>query len=49
MIFLEKQKIVVDRESLNRKKRIPPSSIIFTPSVAGLLISQYILEKTIKE
>lgn len=44
-----KQNIVVDEGANNIKKRIPPSSIIFTPSVAGLLIGQYILEKTINE
>lgn len=44
-----KQNMVVDDSSTNIKKRIPPSSIIFTPAVAGLLIGQYILEKTINE
>jgi len=44
-----KQNIIVNKEGVTIKERIPPSSIIFTPAVAGLLIGQYILEKTINE
>ena len=44
-----KQNRVINEEGKTLKERIPPSSIIFTPSVAGLLIGQYILMKTINE
>ena len=44
-----KQNVIVDKNSTNMKTRVPPSSIIFTPAVAGLLMGQYILEKTIHE
>ena len=42
-----KQNVVVNSTGNTIKERIPPSSIIFTPAVAGLLIGEYILEKTI--
>lgn len=42
-----KQNKIVNEEGNTIKERIPPASIIFTPAVAGLLIGQYILEKTI--
>lgn len=44
-----KQNKIVDSDANILKQRIPPSSIIFTPAVAGLLIGQYILEKTIEQ
>lgn len=44
-----KQNKIIDSEADTLKKRIPPSSIIFTPAVAGLLIGQYILEKIIQQ
>lgn len=44
-----KQNKIVEEFETNNKKRVPPSSIIFTPAVAGLLIGQYILEKTMNK
>lgn len=44
-----KQNKSIEENANTRKGKTPPSSIIFTPSVAGLLIGQYILEKTIEE
>ena len=44
-----KQNVIVNDNGETMKKRIPPSSIIFTPAVAGLLIGQYVLEKIIGE
>lgn len=44
-----KQNVVINSDGKTSKERIPPSSIVFTPSVAGLLIGQYILMKTISE
>jgi hypothetical protein len=40
---------MINKNGKTLKERIPPSSIIITPSVAGILIAQYILEKTINE
>jgi tRNA A37 threonylcarbamoyladenosine dehydratase len=44
-----KQTLMINKNGKTLKERIPPSSIIITPSVAGILIAQYILEKTINE
>lgn len=40
----KKQKIVVNEEGKTMKESMPPSSIIFTPSVAGLLCAYYIFK-----
>ena len=44
-----KQNEVINANSNILKERIPPSSIIFVPATAGLLMGQYILEKTMCE
>lgn len=44
-----KQTKIVNDNGETLKQRIPPSSLIFTPATAGLLIGQYILEKTIEQ
>lgn len=44
-----RQNVVIDEKGETIKQRIPPSSIIFTPSVAGLLMGQYVLEKIMDE
>lgn len=44
-----KQNVIINNEGNTLKEKIPPSSIIFTPSVAGLLIGQRILEKTMNK
>lgn len=44
-----RQNKIINEEGVSIKQRIPPSSIIFTPAVAGLLIGQYILEKTMEQ
>ncbi len=44
-----KQNVVIEENAETSKKRVPPASIIFTPAVAGLLIGQYILGKTMNE
>lgn len=44
-----KQNIIVNQQGNTLKEKVPPSSIIFTPSVAGLLIGQRILEKTMNK
>jgi tRNA A37 threonylcarbamoyladenosine dehydratase len=38
----KKQTVIVNESGENRKESSPPSSIIFTPSVAGLLCAYYI-------
>ena len=38
----KKQQKVVNKEGKNLKEVMPPASIIFTPSVAGLLCAYYI-------
>ena len=37
-----KQQKIVNKNGDNLKEKMPPSSIIFTPSVAGLLCAYYI-------
>ena len=44
-----KQNIIVDQKGETLKQKVPPSSIIFTPAVAGLLMGQYVLEKIMDE
>ena len=44
-----KQKLIIDDKAATLKSRIPPSSIIFTPAVAGLVMGQYILEKIMEQ
>lgn len=44
-----KQNKIIEQNGETLKERIPPSSIIFVPATAGLLMAQYILEKTIGE
>jgi tRNA A37 threonylcarbamoyladenosine dehydratase len=48
-IDLKKIKVVFSKEEAVRTSTRAPSSIIFTPAVAGLLMGQYILEKIIKD
>lgn len=38
----KKQTVIVNDSGENRKESLPPSSIIFTPSVAGLLCAYYV-------
>ena len=44
-----KQNKIINENGETMKEKIPPSSIIFVPATAGLLMGQYILEKTINE
>ena len=44
-----KQNKVVSVDSKVLKDRVPPSSIVFVPAAAGLLMGQYILAKTMNE
>ena len=38
----KKQTVIVNDSGENRKESLPPSSIVFTPSVAGLLCAYYV-------
>lgn len=48
-IDLKKIKVIFSKENPKKIASRTPSSLIFTPAVAGLLIGQYILEKIMKD
>lgn len=41
----KKQQIIINNKGETRKESLPPSSIIFTPSVAGLLCAYYVYKE----
>lgn len=43
--FPVKQNKIINNDGVSSKERIPPSSLIFNPAVAGLYMGKYILEK----
>lgn len=44
-----KQNVIVDEKGLTRKEQIPPSSMIFVPAAAGLLLGSFVTRELIKK